>query len=116
MFFVPLDEKNGDWPTIVIVTHHGRKFKSLNEKVLESFMSKANSSALVEAGTIKWRNHDSLQIHTFENVSNSEVALQISKHRTEFMRKGSSLNEAIAKYLKENRKSSEQGCFARASI
>ena len=79
-------------------------------------MSMANSSELVDAGTIKWRNHDSLQIHTFENVSNSEVTLQISKHNTEFMRRGSSLNEAVAKYFKQNIKTSEEGSLARASI
>ena len=79
-------------------------------------MSMANSSELVDAGTIKWRNHDSLQIHTFENVSNSEVTLQISKHNTEFMRRGSSLNDAIANYLKQKRKSSEKGSLERASI
>ena len=79
-------------------------------------MSMANSSELVDAGTIKWRNHDSFQIHAFENVSNSEVTLQISKHNTEFMRRGSSMNGAIANYLKQKRKSSEKGSLDRASI
>ena len=42
--------------------------------------------------------------------------LQNSKHNAEFMRRGSSLNEAFAKYFKQNRKTSEQGSLARASI
>ena len=88
-----VEETGGNHPTIVIVTHRETKAlsaaTSVNDKIFESLISMANSDDTTEGS--KRRKYNGIKIHTFKDLSEPELSVQLAKLKTEFRQKGASM-------------------------
>ena len=109
-----IDETVGTHPTIVIITHQEKKLSSaaasVNDKIFESLMSMSNSKDNVQGS--KRRKSDSFAIHTFQDISEPELSIQLARLKTEFRRRGSCMLQTIL----EGHKDDEQRSFSRGSL
>ena len=105
-----IDDTVGNHPTILIITHQEKKLSStetsVNDKIFESLMSMSNSKDTVQGS--KRRNSDSFAIHTFQDITEPELA----RLKTEFRRRGSCMLQTIH----EGHRVDEQRRFSRGSL
>ena len=109
-----IDETVGNHPTILIITHQEKKLSSaaasVNDKIFDSLMSMSNSKNTVQGS--KRRKSDSFAIHTFQDISETELLTQLARLKTEFRRRGSCMLQTIH----EGHKDDEQRSFSRGSL
>ena len=94
-----IDETVGNHPTILIITHQEKTLSSpaasVNDKNFESLISMSNSKDTVQGS--KRTKSDSFAIHTFQDISEPELSIQLARLKTEFRRRGSCTGCLMAK-------------------